>query len=183
MPTFAQGDLERERGLEFSPLCDRKAEKCPRCSCQTHHTDKKKTDYLLHKEMLKYSLQGKFNSTHCNPFRLALVLNLALAPSWVWLGQLLKIKCVHSRVNVNILASTCVPFRPVTVQVPNLSLTWHETDNSTWRKVSYYMRKWAMFRNVQKETMLKDFHGFFATPSPSLQPAGGGIPVTPTQSF
>jgi hypothetical protein len=30
MPTFAQGDLERERGLEFSPLCDRKAEKCPR---------------------------------------------------------------------------------------------------------------------------------------------------------
>ncbi len=50
MPTFAQGDLERERGLEFSPLCDRKAEKCPRCGCQTHHTDKKK-DNLLHKEI------------------------------------------------------------------------------------------------------------------------------------
>jgi hypothetical protein len=32
---------------------------------------------------------------------------------------LLKIKCVHSRVNVNILASTSVPFRPMTVQVPN----------------------------------------------------------------
>ncbi len=42
----------------------------------------------------------------------------------------LKIKCVQSRVNVNILASTSVPFRPTTVQMPNLALTRHETDNS-----------------------------------------------------
>jgi len=36
----------------------------------------------------------------------------------------LKIKCVDSRVNVNILASTTVPFiLTTTVQVPNLALT------------------------------------------------------------
>ena len=46
------------------------------------------------------------------------------------MGHLLKIKCVHSRVNVNILASTSVPFRPTTVPVPNLALTWRETDIS-----------------------------------------------------
>ncbi len=41
-----------------------------------------------------------------------------------------KIKCVHSIVNVNMLASTCFPFRLTTVQLQNLSLTWHETDNN-----------------------------------------------------
>jgi hypothetical protein len=30
---------------------------------------------------------------------------------------------IHSRVNVNIIASTSAPFRPTTVQVPNLALT------------------------------------------------------------
>ncbi len=35
----------------------------------------------------------------------------------------MKIKCVDSRVNVNILASTSVPFILTTVQVPNLALT------------------------------------------------------------
>jgi hypothetical protein len=35
----------------------------------------------------------------------------------------LKIKCVDSRVNVNIFASTSVPFILTTVQVPNLALT------------------------------------------------------------
>jgi hypothetical protein len=35
----------------------------------------------------------------------------------------LKIKCVDSRVNVNILASTSVPFILTTVHVPNLALT------------------------------------------------------------
>jgi hypothetical protein len=39
------------------------------------------------------------------------------------MGHLLKIKCVDSRVNVNILASTSVPFTLTTVQVPNLALT------------------------------------------------------------
>jgi hypothetical protein len=34
----------------------------------------------------------------------------------------LKIKCVHSRVNVNILASTSVPIRLRTEQMPNLAL-------------------------------------------------------------
>jgi hypothetical protein len=46
------------------------------------------------------------------------------------MGHLLKIKCVDSRVNVNILAPTSVPFRPKTVQVPNLALTRHDIDNS-----------------------------------------------------
>jgi hypothetical protein len=41
------------------------------------------------------------------------------------MGDLLKIKCAHSRVNVNILASTSDPF----MQVPNLAQL-HETDNS-----------------------------------------------------
>jgi hypothetical protein len=45
------------------------------------------------------------------------------------MGHLLKIKCAHSRVNENISASTSVPFRPMTVKVPNLALAWHETDN------------------------------------------------------
>ncbi len=35
-----------------------------------------------------------------------------------------------SRVNVNILASTSVPFKPTAVQMTNLALTGHETDNS-----------------------------------------------------
>jgi hypothetical protein len=46
------------------------------------------------------------------------------------MGHLLKIKCVDSRVNVNVLASTSVQFKPTTVQVPNLTLHSHETDNS-----------------------------------------------------
>jgi hypothetical protein len=45
-------------------------------------------------------------------------------------GHLLKIKCVYSRVNVKILSSTSVSYRPTTVQVPSLALTRHETDNS-----------------------------------------------------
>ncbi len=39
------------------------------------------------------------------------------------MGLLLKIKCVDSRLNVHILASTGVPFTLTTVQVPNLALT------------------------------------------------------------
>ncbi len=35
----------------------------------------------------------------------------------------MKIKCVDSRVNVNIFALTSVPFILTTVQVPNLALT------------------------------------------------------------
>jgi hypothetical protein len=39
------------------------------------------------------------------------------------MGHLLKIKCVDSRVNRHIVASTTVPFILTTVQVPNLELT------------------------------------------------------------
>ncbi len=39
------------------------------------------------------------------------------------MGHFLKIKCVDSRVNVHILASTIVPFTLTTVQVPNFALT------------------------------------------------------------
>jgi hypothetical protein len=39
------------------------------------------------------------------------------------MGHLLKIKCVDSRVNVYILASTSVPFTFTTVQVTNIALT------------------------------------------------------------
>ncbi len=38
------------------------------------------------------------------------------------MGHMLKIKCADSRVIVNILASTSVPYRLTTVQVPNLAL-------------------------------------------------------------
>ncbi len=38
------------------------------------------------------------------------------------MGHLLKIKCVESRVNVHILASTSVLFTLTTVQVPNIAL-------------------------------------------------------------
>jgi hypothetical protein len=39
------------------------------------------------------------------------------------MGNLLKIKCVGSSVNGQILASTSVPFTLKTLQVPNLELT------------------------------------------------------------
>jgi hypothetical protein len=57
------------------------------------------------------------------------------------MGHLLMIKCVHSRWNWNILASTSVPFRVATVQVPNLAHTRHETDNSGVQasKMSYFL--------------------------------------------
>jgi hypothetical protein len=51
---------------------------------------------------------------------------LALAPSLVYMGHLLKIKCVDSRVNVHILASASVTFTVTTVQVLILALTHTE---------------------------------------------------------
>jgi hypothetical protein len=58
------------------------------------------------------------------------------------MGHLLKLKCVDSRVNVLIFASTSASFTLTTVQVPNLALThtkriknnycfrlWHITDS------------------------------------------------------
>ncbi len=61
-----------------------------------------------------------------------LVLNLALAPSWVSLGHLLKLKCAHSPLNLRILSSTSLPFTLMTVQVPNVSLV--ETKRFTVRE-------------------------------------------------
>jgi hypothetical protein len=46
--------------------------------------------------------------------------------------HLLKIKCVDSRVNVHILASTSVPFALTTVQVPNLALTHTKRITVQW---------------------------------------------------
>ncbi len=60
-----------------------------------------------------------------------LVPNLALAPSWVQLGHLLKLKCAHSPLNLCILSSTSVPFTLTTVQVSNLSLT-HTKRITVW---------------------------------------------------
>jgi hypothetical protein len=62
------------------------------------------------------------------------------------MGHLLKIKCVRSRVNVNILASKSVPFRPTTVKVPNFST------NLTVQLMSYFV-----FVNVQQ--LLKFYLG------------------------
>jgi hypothetical protein len=39
------------------------------------------------------------------------------------MGHSLKLQCSHSPLNLRILTSTCVPFTPTTVQVPNLALT------------------------------------------------------------
>ncbi len=60
------------------------------------------------------------------------------------MGHLLKIKCVHSWVNVNILASTSVPFIPMTVQVPNLALNG-KWDLKSWNgnERRYLCMHWA----------------------------------------
>jgi hypothetical protein len=52
-----------------------------------------------------------------------LVLNLTHAPSKVYLGHLLKLKCAHLPLNLRILSSISVPFTIPTVQVPNIALT------------------------------------------------------------
>ncbi len=52
-----------------------------------------------------------------------LVLNFALAPSRVWMGHLLKLKCAHSPLNQRMLSSTSVLFTLTTMPVPNLALT------------------------------------------------------------
>ncbi len=51
---------------------------------------------------------------------------MALAPSWVLMRHLLKLKCAHSPLNLRILSSTSVPFILTTVQVPNLALTYRK---------------------------------------------------------
>jgi hypothetical protein len=58
----------------------------------------------------------------------------------------LKIKCVDSRVNVNIFASTSVPFILTTVQVPNLALT-----HKKWITVWAYVWNYAVRRTVYRD--------------------------------
>ncbi len=57
------------------------------------------------------------------------------------MGHLLKIKSVDSRVNVNILASTSVPFTLSTVQVPNLALT-HK------KRITVYVLSLLVFKGI-----------------------------------
>jgi hypothetical protein len=68
-----------------------------------------------------------------------LVLNWHLHRLECIMGHLLKTKCVDSRVNVIILASTSVPFTLTTVQGPNLALTHTKriTEYLTQRLISY----------------------------------------------
>jgi hypothetical protein len=54
------------------------------------------------------------------------------------MGHLLKIKCVDSRVNVHILASTSVPFTLTTEHVPNLALT-HKKRMTVYRPNQYVL--------------------------------------------
>jgi hypothetical protein len=57
------------------------------------------------------------------------------------MGHWLRIKCEDSRVNVNIFASTSVPFILITVQVPNLALT-----HKKW--ITVYLKQ-ALAREVK----------------------------------
>jgi hypothetical protein len=61
------------------------------------------------------------------------------------MGHKLKIKCVHSKVNVHNLASTGVPFTLTTVQVPNLALTHKKgitVYNELLKKVQRYLLRY-----------------------------------------
>jgi hypothetical protein len=57
------------------------------------------------------------------------------------MGHLLKTKCVDSRVNVHILASTSVPITLTTVQVPNLALTPKKRITVYWGLQGYILDK------------------------------------------
>jgi hypothetical protein len=70
--------------------------------------------------------------------------------SWAYKRHLLKIKCVHSSLNVNILASTSVPFRPTTVQVPNLA------DNSAWLNYFMYLIQHYIICRASDSTVSED---------------------------
>ncbi len=71
------------------------------------------------------------------------------------MGHLLKIKCVDSRVNVHILASTSVPFTLTTVQVPNLALTHAKRITVQWSDPCrdnhwlFWHRWWIFYRCQQ----------------------------------
>jgi hypothetical protein len=62
------------------------------------------------------------------------------------MGQLLKLNCAYSPLNLRILSTTSVPFTLTTVQVPNLALIhkkritvwWHEINTFQVSAVFYY---------------------------------------------
>jgi hypothetical protein len=60
------------------------------------------------------------------------------------MGHLLKIKCIDSRVNVHILASSSVSFTLTTVQVQNLALTrtkWITVQQGGWKHLGCFQQK------------------------------------------
>ncbi len=75
-------------------------------------------------------------------------------------GHLLKIKCVHSWVNVTILASKSVPFGPTKVQVKNLALT-------DTKRITVYILNYSIMVHRKKR--------FASFPSP----AGMSLPNSP----
>ena len=69
----------------------------------------------------------------------------------------MKIKCVDSRVNVNIFASTSVPFILTTVQVPNLALT--RTKRITVWSITLMVEAFLQFLLGFKEVLRNDNDG------------------------
>jgi hypothetical protein len=65
------------------------------------------------------------------------------------MGHFLKIKCVDSRMNVHILASTSVTFTLTTVQVPNLALT-HT------KRITVYNMNEEKIVNIAEEGIIKN---------------------------
>jgi hypothetical protein len=65
-------------------------------------------------------------------------------------GTHVEDKCVDQRVNVNILASTCVPFTLTMVQVPNIALT-HT------RRTTVYLRRNGLQCTKQTSHLTEDF--------------------------
>jgi hypothetical protein len=79
------------------------------------------------------------------------------------MGHLLKIKCVHSRLYVNISDSTSVLFRPATVPVPNLASNWHETDSSV--PGTCFVASWkSLFQSPELPLSLEDLGNFVELP-------------------
>jgi hypothetical protein len=80
------------------------------------------------------------------------------------MGHLLKIKCVDSRVNVHILASTRVPFTLTKVQMSNLALTHTKPDNSVRALPTTYtvsLETYPFFEIVSKFEVFEKFEEHF----------------------
>jgi hypothetical protein len=97
-------------------------------------------------------MKGVISIYHNSPTLLSvscqLELNLALAPLWVYMGHLLKLKCTHSPLNVRILSSTCVPFPLTTVQVPNIAPV--ETKRDTVQVFEFFIMGISFVQHLLK---------------------------------